>query len=60
MKYKILKNFVDKTGKSSATDYVNSKQHEACQVLYPEIKRFEYCCKNQHVYHDDPSRVTVG
>ena len=49
-----------KTGKASATDYVNSKQHEVYQVLYPEIKRFEYYCKNQHVYHDDPSHVTVG
>ena len=49
-----------KTGKSSATDYVNSKQHEVYQVLYPEIKRFEYYCKNQHVYRDDPSHVTVG
>lgn len=49
-----------KTGKSSATDYVNSRQHEVYQVLYPEIKRFEYYCRNQHVHHDDSSHITVG
>lgn len=49
-----------KTGKGSATDYVNSKQHEVYQVLYPELKRFEYYCKNQHLHHSDPNQITVG
>lgn len=49
-----------KTGKSTATDYVNSKQHEVYQILYPEIKRFEYYCYNQHLYKDDDAHITVG
>lgn len=49
-----------KTGKATASDYTNSKQHEVYQVLYPELKRFEYYCKNQHLHHSDPNQITVG
>lgn len=49
-----------KTGVMSATGYVNSKQHEVYQVLYPELTRFEYYCYNQHLCRSDSSRVTVG
>lgn len=49
-----------KTGVATATDYVNSRQHEVYQVLYPELKRFEYYCKNQHLHHGDPNQITVG
>lgn len=49
-----------KTGKATATDYVNSKQPEVYQVLYPDLKRFEFYCKNQHVHHTDKSHITVG
>ncbi len=49
-----------KTGRSGASDYTNSKQHECYQILYPELKRFEYYCLNQHLHHSDDSRITVG
>ena len=49
-----------KTGKASATDYTNSKQSEVYQVLYPELKRFEFYCKNQHIHHTDKNHITVG
>ena len=49
-----------KTGKTPATDYVNSRQHEVYQVLYPEITRFEYYCKNQHLHYCDDNHITVG
>ena len=49
-----------KTGKATASDYTNSKQHECYQVLYPEINRFEYYCCNQHLHHLDDNHVTVG
>ena len=49
-----------KTGRTPANDYVNSRQHECYQVLYPEIKRFEYYCKNQHMHRSDPNQITVG
>lgn len=38
-----------KTGVTPANDYASSKQHECYQILYPDIKRFEYHCENQHV-----------
>ena len=49
-----------KTGKATASDYTNSKQSEVYQVLYPELKRFEFYCKNQHIHHTDKNHITVG
>ena len=49
-----------KTGKATATDYVNSHQHGCYQILYPNIKRFEYYCLNQHLKRGTDGRVTVG
>lgn len=49
-----------KTGRSTASEYANSKQHECYQMLYPGLTRFEYYCFNQHLHHSDSDRVTVS
>lgn len=49
-----------KTGKTPAGDYLNSRQHEVYQILYPNIKRFEYHCNNQHLHKKDDGYVTVA
>ena len=49
-----------KTGKSTASDYANSKQHKVYQILYPKLKRFEYYCLNQHLHRSDNDRITVS
>ena len=49
-----------KTGKTPATNYLNSNQHKCYQILYPEIKRFEYYCLNQHLHKSDADHITVG
>lgn len=49
-----------KTGNSSASNYLTSKQHECYQILYPELTRFEYYCLNQHLHHTDNDHITVG
>lgn len=49
-----------KTGRSSASQYVESHQHEVYQILYPQITKFVYCCDNQHLSKRDPGRTTVG
>jgi hypothetical protein len=49
-----------KTGKSSATDYANSMQHKCYQVLYPELNRFEYHCRNQHLHKSDDDHKTMS
>lgn len=49
-----------KTGRSSASEYLNSKQHECYQILYPGIKRFEYHCCNQHLRRTDEGYITVA
>ena len=49
-----------KTGKTPAGDYLNSHQHECYQILYPNIKRFEYHCFNQHLHRKDDGYVTMA
>lgn len=49
-----------KTGRSSATEYANSMQPKVYQVLYPELKRFEFYCMNQHLNKHDPDRLTMS
>lgn len=49
-----------KTGISPASNYLNSHQHGCYQILYPNLKRFEYCCFNQHLKKGMDGRVTVG
>ncbi len=49
-----------KTGKSTATDYANGKQHNVYQILYPMLERFEYHCFNQHLHRKDPQRATMS
>lgn len=49
-----------KTGRMSASEYLNSKQHECYQILYPNIKRFEYHCCNQHLQRKDDGYITVA
>lgn len=49
-----------KTGKTPAGEYLNSKQHEVYQILYPSIKRFEYHCFNQHLHKSDDGHITVS
>ena len=49
-----------KTGRTPASEYLNSKQHECYQILYPNIKRFEYHCFNQHLCRSDDGYITVA
>ena len=49
-----------KTGKTPAGEYLNSYQHECYQILYPNIKRFEYHCCNQHLHRKDDGYITVS
>ena len=49
-----------KTGKTPAGDYLNSYQHECYQILYPNIKRFEYHCCNHHLRRKDDGYITVA
>lgn len=49
-----------KTGKTPAGDYLNSYQHEVYQILYPNIKRFEYHCCNHHLRRKDDGYITVA
>ena len=49
-----------KTGRTPAGDYLNSRQHECYQILYPNIKRFEYHCCNQHLQRKDDGYITVA
>lgn len=49
-----------KTGKTPASEYLNSRQHECYQILYPSIKRFEYHCRNHHLRRKDDGYITVA
>ena len=49
-----------KTGKTPAGEYLNSHQHECYQILYPNIKRFEYHCCNHHLRRKDDGYITVA
>lgn len=49
-----------KTGRTPASEYLNSRQHECYQILYPKIKRFEYHCCNQHLQRKDDGYITVA
>lgn len=49
-----------KTGRTPASEYLNSRQHECYQILYPNIKRFEYHCCNQHLQRKDDGYITVA
>lgn len=49
-----------KTGKTPASDYLNSRQHECYQILYPNIKRLEYHCCNHHLRRKDDGYITVA
>ncbi len=49
-----------KTGVTPASEYLNSYQHECYQILYPNIKRFEYHCCNHHLHRKDDGYITVA
>lgn len=49
-----------KTGKTPASEYMSSRQHECYQILYPNITRFEYHCCNQHLRRKDDGYITMS
>ncbi len=44
----------------TATSWANSKQASAYQILYPELKVFEFQVFNPFLKKDDPDRVTMS
>jgi hypothetical protein len=48
-----------KTGKRPATEYANSMQHKVYQVLRPDLKRFEYYCRNQHAHKSEQITMAI-
>jgi hypothetical protein len=49
-----------KSGKTSASSYLDGFQPEVYQVLRPNAKRFECYRFNQHLHKSDPDHVTMA
>ena len=48
-----------KSGVTTANTYANSMQHSVYQILYPQLKRFEYHAVNPYVTHDQVTMAIV-